>query len=83
MGSWKGYGTAADKILCVYIFNEKVLFMLLTLKMLILEKEVLDSLRGSAQVFHTCSVKCSFVPESLFVVHGMNSFTQRMLINTF
>lgn len=83
MEGWKGYGTAADKILCVYIFNEKVLFMLLTLKMLILEKEVLDSLRGSTQVFHTCSVKCSFVPESLFVVHGMNSFTQRMLINTF
>lgn len=23
MESWKGYGTAADKILCVYIFNEK------------------------------------------------------------
>lgn len=68
----------------VYAFlMKKVLFMLLTLKMLILEKEVLDSLRGSTWVFHTCSVKCSFVPESLFVVHGMNSFIQLMLINTF
>lgn len=52
MESWKGYGTAADKILCVYIFNEKVLFMLLTLKMLILEKEVLDSLRKHSGLPH-------------------------------
>lgn len=34
----------------VYTFlMKKVLFMLLTLKMLILEKEALDSLRGSAR----------------------------------
>lgn len=67
----------------VYAFlMKKGSFMLLTLKMLSLEKEVLDSLRGSTRVFRTCSVKCSFVPESLFVVRGMNSFTQQMLINS-
>lgn len=83
MESWKGYIQLQTKYFVYTFLMKKVLFVLLTLKMLILEKEVLDSLRGSTQVFHTCSVKCSFVPESLFVVHGMNSFIQRMLISTF
>ena len=32
------------------------------------------------QVFCACSFKCSFAPQSLFVVHGMNTFIQQMLI---
>ena len=79
MESCQGSGTAADKILCVCIFNEKSFVHALDFEDAYLEKGF-DIFRGSAQGFRTCSVRCSFAPQSLFMVRGMNTFMQLMLI---
>lgn len=80
MESCQRCGTAADKILCVCIFNGKSFVHALDFEDADLGKGGFDSFRGSAQVFCTCSVKCSFAPQRLFTVHGMNTFIQLMLI---
>lgn len=82
MESCPGCGTAADKVLCVCIFNEKGFVHTLDFEDAYLGKGGFGSFRGSPQVYRTCSVKCPFAPQSLFVVHGMNTFIQLMLINT-
>lgn len=80
MESCQGHGTAADKIPCVCIFNEKSFVHALDFEDAYLGKGGFDGFRGSTQVFLACSVKCSFAPQSLFGVHGRNTFIQLVLI---
>jgi hypothetical protein len=66
----------------VYAFLMKSFVHALDFEDAYLGKGGFGSFRGSPQVCYTCSVKCPFAPQSLFVVHGMNTFIQLMLINT-